>query len=245
MTDFVFLHGGGQGGWVWDETIAAMRASLGMAHRYLAIDAPGCGTKRGRDTADIQFADISRELIADIEAAGFGDVVLIGHSQAGMSIPQMAEIAPGLFSRLIFVSCSMPLPGNTTLDQMGLALHGQNADQVGWPIDPMTASMEDRFRLMFCNDMDQAAAAAFMAKLGHDMWPACCYSHSDWTTAHLAELPVSYVVCQRDLALPPEWQQRFAERLHADRIIGVDAGHQAMNTQPKALAEILLAEVSN
>ena len=28
---FVFLHGGGQGGWVWDETIAAMKRQSGGA----------------------------------------------------------------------------------------------------------------------------------------------------------------------------------------------------------------------
>ncbi|MEO6716203.1 MAG: hypothetical protein ABIM50_03015 [Novosphingobium sp.] len=37
MTDFAFLHGGGQGSWVWDETIAAMKAQSGSAHRYLAL----------------------------------------------------------------------------------------------------------------------------------------------------------------------------------------------------------------
>ena len=57
--DFAFLHGGGQGGWVWDETIAAMKAQSGDANRYLALDVPGCGTKRERDTASIQFDEIA------------------------------------------------------------------------------------------------------------------------------------------------------------------------------------------
>lgn len=242
MTDFAFLHGGGQGGWVWDETIAAMQAQAPGAHRYLALDAPGCGAKRERDTSQVVFCDISRELIGDIAAEGLSQVVLVGHSQAGMTMPQMADFSPGLFAKLVFVSCSSPLPGKTTLDQMGLGLHGQNPEQVGWPVDPMTASMEERFALMFCNDMDDAAAAAFMGRLGQDMWPACCYSHSDWNTDHLAKIPVTYVQCLKDNALPPEWQARFAERLHADRLVRIDAGHQAMNTRPQALAEILLAE---
>jgi pimeloyl-ACP methyl ester carboxylesterase len=242
VTAFVFLHGGGQGGWVWDETIAAMREQSGAANRYLALDAPGCGAKRGRDTSGMAFADISRELIGDIEAAGLRDVVLVGHSQAGMTMPQMAQFAPGLFSKLIFVTCTMPLPGKTTLDQMGLGLHGSNPDQVGWPVDPMTSSMEDRFRLMFCNDMDQAAAATFLARLGADQWPACCYDYSDWQTDHLAAIPVSYVVCLDDLALPHEWQERYAGRLHADHVVRIAGGHQVMNTRPQALAEVLLAE---
>lgn len=244
MTDFAFLHGGGQGGWVWDETIAAMIAQSRGGHRYLALDAPGCGEKRGRDTGGYEFAAITAELVADIEAAGMRDVVLVGHSQAGMTMPQMPEVYPGLFSKLIFVTCSMPLPGKSTMDQMGNGRHGEKADEVGWPVDPKTSTIAERFGQMFCNDMDASAAAAFQAKLGKDMWPACCYSYGDWKTDHLAAMPVTYVHCLQDLALPPEWQTRFAERLHADRTVYIDAGHQAMNTRPQGLAEILLVEAA-
>lgn len=244
MSDFAFLHGGGQGSWVWDETIAGIAAQSGGAARCLALDAPGCGTKRGRDTAQVAFADIARELIADVEAAGMRDVVLVGHSQAGMTLPQMAEFAPGLFSKLVFVTCSMPLPGKSTLDQMGNSQHGDNEDEVGWPVDPDNSSLEERFRAMFCNDMGEQQADAFLAKLGKDMWPACCYSYSDWRCDHLAEMDVSYVLCLQDQALTPPWQVKFAHRLHSNRIIRIEAGHQVMCTRPQALAEMLLAEAA-
>ncbi len=239
MTDFAFLHGGGQGGWVWDDTIAEMERQSGGAARCRALEAPGCGAKRGRDTSQIAFEDIARELVADIRAAGMTDVVLVGHSQAGMELPQMAELAPELFRRLIFVTCSAPLPGKTTIDQMGEGLHGENPDQVGWPVGP-DAGMEERFRAMFTNDMSDAVADAFLAKLGKDMWPPVCYSHSDWRRDHLANVPVSYVKCLRDQALTPQWQDTFAKRLHADEIVEIDAGHQVMNTRPAELAGILL-----
>ena len=242
MSHFAFLHGGGQGSWVWDETIAAMAAQSGGAARCLALDAPGCGAQRDRDTGELAFADIARELIADIEAAGMSDVVLVGHSQAGMTMPQMAEFAPDLFSKLIFVTCSMPLPGKSTLDQMGSGQHGDKQDEVGWPVDPDSTSLEDRFRAMFCNDMSPAAGDAFLAKLGKDMWPPCCYSYSDWRCDHLAEMDVTYVLCLQDQALTPPWQVKFAHRLHADRIVRIEAGHQVMCTRPQGLAEVLLAE---
>lgn len=244
MTDFVFLHGGGQGGWVWEETIAALQSLADGTVRCLALDAPGCGTKRGRETGQMEFADITRELVDDIVASGLRDIVLVGHSQAGLIIPDMVALRPDLFSRLIFVSCFAPLPGHTTLDQMGLGLHGQHEDKVGWPIDPVTHSMVDRFRIMFCNDMATAEAVSFLGKLGEDMWPAACYSHEDWNRDHLADIPVSYVLCLKDMSLPLAWQERFAGRLHARRLIRIDAGHQVMNTRPKALAEALLAETA-
>lgn len=240
--NFAFLHGGGQGGWVWEETIAAMELQAGKGrHRYLALDAPGCGLKRGRDTSAMAFEDCTRELVADVKAAGMDNVVLVGHSQAGMTMPQMALFAPGLFSKLVYVTCSAPLKGLTTIDQMGDCRHGESDEAVGWPVDPATP-MDQRFRAMFCNDMDEAQTAHFMAKLGKDMWPASCYSFSDWPYEHLRAIPSSYVLCLRDASLPAIWQHRFADRLHARRTVQLDAGHQAMNTRPQALAEILLAE---
>lgn len=242
MAQFVFLHGGGQGSWVWDETIAAIARQSGGSAQCLALDAPGCGIKRGADTASYAFADTTRELLADIEAAGMSDVVLVGHSQAGMTIPHMAELAPaGMIGRIVYATCSAPLPGLTTLDQMGRGARGSSAEEVGYPLGP-DAAMEARFAVMFCNDMGEEMKAAFLAKLGKDGWPASAYTYSDWRYDHLRTIPSSYVVALRDEALPVEWQERFADRLHARRIHRIDAGHQLMNTRPEALAEVLLAE---
>lgn len=240
--NFAFVHGGGQGSWVWDETIAALEAQSGGRANCLALDAPGCGTKRGRDTSAIEFDDIARELNADIEAAGLRDVVLVGHSQAGMALPRMAEFAPGLFARLIYVTCSAPPPGMTTIERMGDSMHGEREDQVGWPVDPRTTTMEERFRVMFCNDMAPPEQDRFLAKLGKDMWPTSSYAYRDWRYDHLGAIPATFVHCMQDMSLPPAWQRRFAEALKVGRTVHIDAGHQVMNTRPQALAEVLLHE---
>lgn len=241
-TNFAFLHGGGQGSWVWEETIAALKQQSGGAVNCLGLDVPGCGTKRDRDTAAVEFDDIARELIADVEAAGMDDVVLVGHSQAGCVLPRMAEFRPDLFRRLIYVTCSSPLAGVTVQEMIGNGVHGQSENEVGWPLDPATHSMEERYNAMFCNDMTPDEVATFMAKVGADMWPVSSYTERNWRYDHLAAIPASYVLCERDNILPAAWQQRFADRYHAGRTARIDAGHQAMNTRPQALAEVLLAE---
>lgn len=239
MTDFVFLHGGGQGGWVWDETIAAMIQQSRDAHRYLALDAPGCGAKRGRDTAGYDFDAITAELVADIEVEGLRDAVLVGHSQAGTSMPGMVLLRPELFSHAVFVSCVAPDPGLNTLEMTAGRIHRGHH-----PFNDRTLTLRERNRALFCNDMGGAEAEAFLDKLGHDQWPSVCYSHSDWTYDHLSALPVSYVLCLEDAILPLEWQHYFAKRLHARSTPRIDSGHQAMNTRPNALAEILLAQAA-
>lgn len=150
-TNLALLHGGGQGSWVWDDVMGLLSASEDI--ECITLDVPGCGTKRGRDTSAIEFDDIAREFISDIEAAGMRDVVLVGHSQAGMPIPRMAEFAPTLFRRLVYVSCSSPPPGTNLLELIGDGVHGEHEDKVGYPLDPATTTFEERSAVMFCNDM--------------------------------------------------------------------------------------------
>lgn len=240
--NFVFLHGGGQGGWVWDETIAAIKAQSGGAARCLALDGPGCGAKRGRDTSALGFDEINRELIADIEGAGMKDVILVGHSQAGAHLPSMAELRPDLFRALVYVSCIAPDPEFTVQGMVAERIHATPDGGSTHPFLDASLSLKQRFRLMFCNDMTEAAAEVFLAKLGEDNWPPVCYSESGWRYDHLQSVPSSYVLCLVDAILPLAWQERFATRFHAHHVVRIDAGHQVMNTRPQALAEELLAQ---
>jgi pimeloyl-ACP methyl ester carboxylesterase len=241
--DYAFLHGGGQGSWVWEETIAALKAQVGDGlDRALALDVPGCGAKRAKPTDGFGIDEIADELIADIERAGMRDIVLVGHSQGGNVLPAMAERRPDLFRRLVYVSCSLPLPGQTVQQMIGSGVHGSNPDEVGWPVDPAATPMRDRYRVMFCNDMAEDEADGFLAKLGHDSWPMRSYTDTRWSFPNMGAAPSTYVICLRDESLPVRWQEIFADRLKTGRRVSIDAGHQAMNTRPHGLAEILRHE---
>jgi pimeloyl-ACP methyl ester carboxylesterase len=240
--DYVFLHGGGQAGWVWGETIAALEQQSGGQGRTIALDAPGCGSKRGADTVALGVDDVVTELLADISASGLKEVILVGHSQAGTILPRLVMRQPGLFRRLVYVSCVAPSPGQTLVQQLGSGRHGSHKDEVGWPFDPRTVAPNERYALMFCNDMNAAETSAFLAKLGRDTWPAQTMSASDWRYDHLSGVPSTYVMCLRDAILPPPWQETFATRLQVQRTVSIDAGHQVMNTRPHALAEVLRYE---
>lgn len=240
--NFILLHGGGQGSWVWRQLIDALTA---QSADCLTLDVPGCGTKRGRDISAVEFDDIATELIADVESAGLADPILVGHSQAGQLIPRMADLAPGLFRRLIYVTCSAAPPGRSILELIGNQRRGDGNDQVGFPLDPATTPLGDQFRAMFCNDMSSTDQDAFLAKLGQDNWPLSSYTYRDWRYGHLASAFSTYVICEQDQSLPAPWQERFADTLQVGRTVRIDAGHQAMNTQPGALADLLLTEAGN
>lgn len=240
-TDFVFQHGGAQGGWVWDETIAALRLqaprSIGQT---LALDVPGCGRKRGRATDALSFDDIIEELAGDVRAAGVRDAVLVGHSQAGTVLPRLLEALAGTFRRVVYVSCCAPLPGQSVAAMMGAGLHGSDPETVGWPADP-ALGLDALFRRMFCNDMAPEEIEPFLARKEGDQWPAISGAETDWRYGRSPAVPATYIACLDDGILPMPWQRRFAERFGA-RVLQIQAGHQVMNTRPHALAEMLRFE---
>jgi hypothetical protein len=105
------------------------------------------------------------------------------------------------------------------------------------------ADLGARLKRMFCNDMDEAQASAFLAKLGHDHWPTVqALGETGWRYDHLQGRSATYVICLQDQTLVVEWQEEFASRLGVQRRVYIDAGHQVMNTRPHGLAEILLNE---
>lgn len=237
--DYALLHGGVQGGWVWDETVAALRRqSTGDVGRTLALDIPGCGAKRGRATDALGLDEIAAELIADIEAAGARDAVLVGHSQAGTVLPRLLELRPGLFRQAVYVSCIAPLAGQTVGNYRS-GLPGGDSQPTSQAPPPPAASLHDLVRPMFCNDMSPEQAEAFLAKLGEDAWPRSSYVASDWRYDHLDATPAAYFVCLRDAVVPATWQEIFAQRLKVSSLVRFDAGHQLMNTRPNTLAEAL------
>jgi pimeloyl-ACP methyl ester carboxylesterase len=243
--NYAFIHGGGQGSWIWQETLAALELqTAGKFGRAIALDAPGCGTKRGRDTTALSLQDVAQELIGDIEAAGMRDVVLVGHSQGGQAMALMVQLRPDLFRRLIYVSCSIPLPNQTVIQMMGKGAHGSHADEVGWLSGTEAQHMNARYEQLFCNDMDGEMARAFLASLDKDQWPLQTYAFTGWSYEGLDAVPATFVMCLRDKILPVQWQETFAARFKVARIVRIDTGHQVMTTRPHALAEALRHEAA-
>lgn len=236
-TNFALLHGGGQAAWVWDETVAALERQGGEAVKVIAFDLPGCGAKRGQDTSKLAVRDVAAAFVADLEASGMRDIMLVGHSNAGTILPLVAEMRPDLIRRYIYVSCIAPAPGVSIWD-MKMAHRDMS--------DGKSAGVSGgRLREMFANDMDPDYADAFMAKLGHDRWPTLDVLHErGWRYDHLADKPATFVICLQDRAETPEAQEASASLFQVQRRVRLDAGHQAMNTRPNSLAEILLHEAS-
>ena len=104
MRDIVFLHGGDHGGWCWERVIACLAAHPDLFGKAVALDAPGCGLKRGRPTEGLSVADVVAELNADVRAAGVKDAIIVGQSLAGVIVPRMVTADPDLYSQVVMLT---------------------------------------------------------------------------------------------------------------------------------------------
>src|ERR1700676_2870466 len=81
----VLVHGGEHAADCWDLTVEELRRQAAEL-RVLAVDLPGHGNKPG-DLATATIADWVDSVIADIEEGGLDDVVIVGRSMAGVTVP--------------------------------------------------------------------------------------------------------------------------------------------------------------
>jgi pimeloyl-ACP methyl ester carboxylesterase len=85
LPDLVLVRGGAHAADCWDLAIAEL-ACQEPKLRVLAVDLPG----RGRNPADlaaVTIADWVNSGVEDIEDASLGDVVVVGHSLGGSTVP--------------------------------------------------------------------------------------------------------------------------------------------------------------
>lgn len=233
MADFIFQHGAMVGGFIWDDLIAAMREAA-PHDRFFALDVPGCGAKRGIDPRSLSFDAVVDSVLADIDASGFADIVLVGHSQGGTLLPRIAEARPGLVRKLIYIACLAPDPGQSVME-------AAEADSDGEEVKATT--IMEGLRTMLCNDMDVETTRNFLGKLGGgDAWPPSSYTVPDWRYDHLAAIPSTYIFCEDDNCVPPARQEAYLANLHVDEIVRIESGHQPMNSRPGELARILLEQ---
>ena len=87
----VLVHGGAHAADCWDLTVDEIHRQAPELS-VLAVDLPGRAGKPG-ELAALSIGDCVESVVADIEDAGLRDVVICGHSMAGVIRPQRGDQA--------------------------------------------------------------------------------------------------------------------------------------------------------
>ena len=215
MATFGLVHGGAHGAWCWERVVAALEAAGQSA---VAVDLP-C------DDEDAGAAEYAALVTESLRTSG-DDVVLVGHSLGGLTLPLVAQSRP--VRHLIFVAALLPVPGQSLRDQQALE------PEMMFPYAGGPAGLRDRFyNTCAREDADRAMALMrpqalkpFVETTPLRSWP---------------EVPSSYVLCTEDRACNPDWGRRAArDRLGVDAVELEGTGHSPFMDRPAELVQLFL-----
>lgn len=92
MTTFVLVHGSWHGPWAWDRVVMLLHAA---GARTLTPDLSTAG--------DYGLHDHAQTVIAALDNAAEDDIVLVGHSYAGLVVREAADARPDTVGRIVLV----------------------------------------------------------------------------------------------------------------------------------------------
>ena len=113
MATIVLVHGGTSGGWAWKPIASKLREK---GHEVYTPTLTGVGERvhllNREIDLDLQITDIVNVLVFE----DLHDVILVGHSLAGMIITGVADQVPERISRLIYLDAILTENGENSMD---------------------------------------------------------------------------------------------------------------------------------
>jgi pimeloyl-ACP methyl ester carboxylesterase len=222
---FVLVPGAGGAAWYWSRLVPLLEAD---GHSATAVDLPG----------DDEAAGLAEYAALALDAArGADDVVLVGQSLGGFTVPLVARdlLEAGNPPReIVLVNPMIPAPGETPggwWDDVGQAeARTEAAVAGGWPV-------EFDLDAYFLHDVDPEVAAEgepYQRPEADAVFSSVC-DITAWP-----DVPTRVISGADDRFFPVAFQQRVArDRLGVEPRV-VPGGHLLALSRPQVLADVLI-----
>ncbi|UFS60606.1 alpha/beta fold hydrolase [Subtercola endophyticus] len=240
QTGIVLIHGAGHAADCWDFTVAELaRQAPGVP--VLAVDLPGRGTEPG-DLATLTIEKCVQSVIRQIDDAGMDRVMLVSHSQAGITMPVVAErLGAARTARLIFLSSVIPPNGSAAVDTLNPPL--RFITRRAAVRRPVRKAVGRGVASMFFGNGMTAEQREFTVGHQYAESAGLVLERVDRT---LPAVPTTWILLTADRLLKPRQQREFIANLGGvDEVVPLDTCHDAMISEPAALAELLAARVGD
>jgi len=249
MTDYLLVHGAGQGAWSWGSVWGYLTApeehpptlhKPRRANRVHPLDLPGHGADAGGDTAAVRLEECVQAITRAVERENLKDLVLVGHGFSGSLVVQAASEMAVPPKRVVLVAGIVPAPQRPLLSACS------PRTRTAFRMLSLLSSMSRQdLRLpsyaineYLCNGIDSMEVVQMMGFFG-PMPTRVLKSKLPMETSELP-CPVTYVVLTQDKMIAPEAQGRIAEQFDGVETVEIESCHQVMAQHPKELAEVLL-----
>ncbi|MGQ9781634.1 MAG: alpha/beta fold hydrolase [Nitrososphaeria archaeon] len=113
MTIYVLVHGAWHGGWCWRKLTPLLRS---RGDEVYTLTFTGLGDRCHLLSQGINLDTHILDVVNCLEYEDLRDVVLVGHSYAGMVITGVAEKVPSRLRHLVYVDAFLPEDGESISD---------------------------------------------------------------------------------------------------------------------------------
>jgi len=235
---YLLVHGAWHDGRVW-RRVAPLLAAEG--HRVLAPSLTGHGDKAHLLGPEVGLTTHVDDVVGLVLAEDLRDVILVGHSYAGMVISSVANRIPERLAGLVYVDALVPEHGETVVDVVPATrpmIEAASGGDEPWRIPPPPA-LPAPIGLFGVTDPDDVARLE--TTLG-DESVRCFAEPAELDSPAQASIPRTYVLCVG--SEPPGMQRKPAPAARPDgaptRVRELRTGHDCMLTRPAELADLLL-----
>jgi pimeloyl-ACP methyl ester carboxylesterase len=229
MATYALVHGGWHGAWCWERLIPELEA---LGHSAIALDLP-------IEDSSATFDDYAEVVCAGTAEVPDTDLILVGHSMGGQSVPLVAMRRP--LQHLVYLCGVPPIPGRPFLQQM--------ADESGMLDAGYTQGLGEKdsegrrgwadrelARFHMYGDCDERTVSSAFARLRRQSLSP--YKVACSLTAY-PDVDTTYVVCVEDRMVNPDWSRSIAhDWLDAD-VVEMPGSHSPFLSRPRELAEVL------
>lgn len=244
MSTYLLVHGAFHGGWVWQRVTPLLEDG---GHRVFAPSLVGLGDRADQLSPEVGLDTHVEDLVGLLTFEDLTDVILVGHSYAGIVVTAVADAVPDRIADLVYVDTFVPRDGEAVADIMpGMVdafTAAADAHGDGWRVPPQTEPMGDGGLYGVTEEPDLSWVASMQTAQSLATFQQRMLLTNPQA---LAAIPVTHVHCSEGGAdfkamrsamprtLPPA--DLPPERLHV-----LPTGHDCMITMPRELAGHLLA----
>jgi len=236
LPGLVLVHGGQHAGDCWEPTVDEIHRQAPDLE-VISLDLPGRRDKPG-DLITASLDDWVDSLIADIEDAGFEQLVIVGHSMAGLTVPGVVtKLGSSRVREMVLAAAFVPPNGKSVVDTLpGI---------VGWYARRKADSGQSGVlpnalaEFVFCNGMTRRQRS-FNRDRFYAESPSVIFEKAD-RSGLPEDVPRTWILTLHDRALSLRSQRESIAALGGvQTVLPMDTCHNLMVSQPKLLAEILV-----
>ena len=236
MANFVLVHGAFFGAWCWRRVVPRLRS---RAHDVYAVTLTGLGERSHLLTPEVGLHTHVDDVVNLLEFQDLREVVLVGHSYAGMVVGCASHRVPERIAHLVYLDAFVPEHGKSFFDLQAERFREMFQERAkvegdGWKIPALDPSSES-LGVTDGSDVEWLRSKLTAHPLRTFTEPAIL-ENSD-----ADRIPRTYIFCTGN---PPDGSlPRIAKQIkgRADwRYTELAAPHAAMITAPELLSEKLL-----